>query len=125
MTDAPKTILILEDEKPLREALRDKLTLEGYAVLEAANGQEGLDIAFKEHPDLILMDVVMPVMDGLTVIEKLNQETWGQSVKIILLTNLGDNVLVTKAIGDKDYDYLVKSESKIEKIVELIRKKLA
>lgn len=124
MTDAPKKILIVEDEKPLREALRDALTLEGFSLFEAANGEEGLAIALKERPDLILLDVVMPVMDGLTVIEKLNREVWGQETKIILLTNLSDSELVKTSIEGKKYDYLVKSEWKIKKLVEKIREKI-
>ena len=69
-----KKILIVEDEAPLRNAISDILSFEGFTVFQAKNGQEGLDAALLEHPDLILLDLMMPVMDGLTMLEKLRQD---------------------------------------------------
>ena len=66
-----KLVLVAEDEKILRDALRLKLVSEGFSVLEAKNGEEGLEIALKEKPDLMLVDIVMPVMDGLTMLQKI------------------------------------------------------
>ena len=66
-----KKILIVEDEAPLRNAVTDILTFEGFTVFQAKNGQEGLDLALKEHPDLILLDLMMPIMDGPALIQAL------------------------------------------------------
>lgn len=114
-----KKILIVEDEPSLRNALCDKLTLEGFAAIEAKNGEEGLDVALREHPDLILLDVVMPVMDGMTMLSKLRVDVWGKDVKIIVLTNLSD-ITVTHS----SYDYLVKSDWGIEDVIERVRARL-
>lgn len=119
-----KKILIVEDEKPLREALRDKLTLEGFLPLEAKNGEEGLEAALREHPDLILLDVIMPKMGGLEMLKKLREDAWGKDTKVILLTNLIDNNQVARAVKEGAYDYLVKSDWKMKDVISKIRERL-
>lgn len=120
-----KKILIVEDETSLRNALRDKLGLEGFIVLEAKNGEEGLDVALRDHPDLILLDIIMPKMDGLTMLKKLREDVWGKNTKVILLTNLSDNEKVSEALLQGSYDYLVKSDWKIGDVVAKIRARLS
>lgn len=71
------TILIVEDDVPELNALRDKFTHEGFSILEAKNGEEGLATALREHPDLILLDIIMPVMDGMTMLVNLRKDPWG------------------------------------------------
>src|SRR5260370_34454655 len=88
--ESQKTILIIEDERPLRTALTDKLKRAGFATLEASDGEEGLRIALEKHPDLLLVDVIMPKMDGLTMLKELKEDEWGKQAKIIILSNLGD-----------------------------------
>lgn len=84
-----KTILIVEDEAPLCSALRDKLSREGFSTLEARNGEDGLVIALRDHPDLILLDILMPKMDGGTMLRRMREESeWGMVVPVIVLTNL-------------------------------------
>ena len=119
-----KTILIIEDERSLREALRDKLTREGFSTLEAKNGEEGLDVALREHPELILLDIVMPVMDGMTILKKLREDAWGKNVKIIILTNLSDIEKIADSVKNEVYDYLVKTDWKLEDVVTKIRERL-
>ncbi len=123
-----KKILIVEDERPLSQALVKKLTLEGFATLTAKNGEEGLGVALREHPDLILLDIAMPIMDGLTMMKKLRQENeWGKHVPIILLTNLSaDDDKINQAITDNEPAYyLVKSNWTISDLVEKIRERLS
>ena len=120
-----KKILIVEDETSLRNALSDKLRLEGFIVLEAKNGEEGLDVALRDHPDLILLDIIMPKMDGLTMLKKLREDVWGKNTKVILLTNLSDNEKVSEALLQGSYDYLVKSDWKIGDVVAKIRARLS
>ncbi|MFH1233309.1 MAG: response regulator [Patescibacteria group bacterium] len=119
-----KTILIVEDENSLRMALRDKLTREGFGVLEAKNGKEGLDVALRKHPDLILSDILMPVIDGMTMLTQLRKDEWGKTARVIMLTNLSDNEKVAEAIKQESYDYLVKSDWKIEDVVAKVRQRL-
>ena len=120
-----KKILIVEDEAPLRNAVTDILTFEGFEVLKATNGQEGLDLALKEHPDLILLDLMMPVMDGLTMLEKLREdEEYGKGAAVILLTNINDPEKVAMATEAGSYDFLVKSDWNIEDVVKKIKGRL-
>lgn len=120
-----KKILVVEDETPLRSAVADILNFEGFTVFQAHNGQEGLDIALKEHPDLTLLDLVMPVMDGLTMLEKLREdESWGKTAAVILLTNINDPDKVAEATDAGSYDFLVKSDWNIEDVVRKIKTRL-
>jgi DNA-binding response OmpR family regulator len=119
-----KKILVVEDEISLRSALSNKLAHEGFAVLEAKNGKEGLEMALSAHPDLILLDIVMPVMDGMTMLQKLREDAWGAEAKIFMLTNLSDTSKVADAIMQGSYDYLVKTNWTLEDIVVRIGKKL-
>lgn len=127
MTDTnllPKKILVIEDEAPLSDVLIDKLTSERFSVSGAKNGEEGLELALKEHPDLILLDIIMPVMDGMTMLYELRKDPWGNSVPVILLTNLSDAERVAEALRLKVYDFLVKSDWKLEDLVTKVKEKL-
>ena len=118
-------ILIVEDEAPLRNAMTDILTFEGFTVLQAKNGLEGLELALREHPSMILLDLVMPVMDGLTMLEKLRQdEAFGKGAAVILLTNINDPDKVAQATEAGSYDFLVKSDWHIEDVVKRIKERL-
>ena len=120
-------ILIVEDEVSMLNALRDKFTREDFAVFEAKNGERGLEIALREHPDLILLDIAMPVMDGMTMMKKLRQENdWGKKVPIILLTNLNeDDKINIRITEDEPAYYLVKSDWKIDDVVKKVRERLS
>lgn len=124
MSNTKKVILIVEDEASLRNVLREKLIREGFAILEAKNGEEGMKVALREHPDLILLDIIMPIIDGMAMLKKLRENDWGKSVKVILLTNLTNNEIVANAIEQGSYEYLVKSDWKIEDVAVKIRERL-
>ncbi len=120
-----KKVLIVEDEAPLRNAVSDILSFEGFTVFQGKNGQEGLDLAIKEHPDLILLDLMMPIMDGLTMLEKLRQDQeYGKNAAVILLTNINDPEKVAQATEAGSYDFLVKSDWNIEDVVKKIKLRL-
>jgi DNA-binding response OmpR family regulator len=119
-----KKILIVEDDKPLLEALKKKLTLNKFNVIEAINGEDGLNKALAEHPDLILLDIIMPRMDGLTMLKKLREDKWGEGVPVIMLTNLSDSIEVAEATASGVHDYLVKSDWKMEDVVGKVKEKL-
>lgn len=126
-----KKILVIEeveDDTSLRNVLHDKFKLEGFGVLQAKNGEDGLATALREHPDIILLDIVMPVMDGLTMMKKLRETNeWGKHVPIILLTNLSaDTDKINQAITDNEPAYyLVKSNYTVSDLVEKIRERLS
>ena len=117
-----KKILVVEDEAPLSKALKDKFTKEGFDVLTAENGQIGLDISLKEFPDMILLDIAMPVMDGLQMLKLLKGDEKGKDLKVIILTNYGDmdKFMEAKDLGANDY--LVKADWGMADIVEKVKK---
>ena len=117
-------ILIVEDEIPLLNILSNKLAGEGFVVLEAKNGTTGLEMALAEHPDLILLDIILPGMDGITVLKQLHADRWGKKAKVVMLTNLGDNQSVASALALGSRDFLVKSDWKIEDVVKVVHDKL-
>ena len=74
-----RTILVAEDEEPLRKALNQKLKAAGFDVIEAADGEEAYDLAINHHPDLILLDQLMPKLTGLAVLERIRQDQVGDT----------------------------------------------
>ena len=117
-------ILIIEDEASMTKALKDKLSHEGYEVISSKDGEDGLNKALEEHPDLILLDIIMPKMDGLTVLKKLREDEWGKNAEVIILTNLSDNEEISRAISDGKGEYLIKTDWKMEDIVNKVKSKL-
>ncbi len=118
-----KKILIVEDEESLAGALTLKLD-DNFEVLAAKNGEDGLAVALKAHPDLILLDIVMPKMDGIEMLKKLRADEWGKKVEVIVLTNLSDNEKVAEVLDNEAFEYLVKTDTKLEDVVTKIKTKL-
>lgn len=114
-------ILIIEDEKALADSLGEKLTQEGFDVLRAEDGITGLDMAFQNEPDLILLDIVMPKMNGLEMLSRLRKDEQGKRIPVILLTNYEntDKMEEVKKYGVEDY--LIKSGTKLQDIVDKVR----
>lgn len=118
------TILIVEDDRALRSIVSERLQKDGYEVLESENGEVGVTMAKQFHPDLILLDIVMPKMSGIEVLTDLRKDDWGHSARVIMLTNMSteEQKKQVSALGVKDY--LVKSNWDIEGIVERISENL-
>ncbi|MDP1689500.1 MAG: response regulator [bacterium] len=115
-------ILIVEDETPLRTALVDTLLNEGYEVLEAKDGQEGLATALNDKPDIILLDLLMPKMSGLEVMEKLRADGWGKKVPIIVLTNrVPDDKIMADVTKYEPAFYLVKATLNLDDVVAKVK----
>jgi len=113
---------IVEDDRPLLSVLTERFTNEGYKVISAITGDEGLDLALKNKPDLILLDIVMPKMDGLIMLEKLRKDPWGKTANVILLTNLSADEKITKAVTELEPSYyLIKTDWKMDDIVERVK----
>jgi len=114
-------ILFIEDDETLQRMYRTFLQNRGYVVTSAYDGAEGLQKARKEHPDIILLDIRMPKMDGMTMLSKLRQDVWGKNAKVIILTNFDQNdEILRSVVADQPSYYLIKSNIKPETIIEYI-----
>ena len=117
-----KRILVIEDEATLQKALNDVLTQEGFEVFSATDGLTGLEIATKEEPDLILLDIILPKMDGFEVLSKLKKEN--ENVPVIILTNLSDINDVQKALDLGATTYLIKADFHLDEVIQKIKETL-
>jgi len=116
-----KKILIVEDDNFVAEVYSTKLLEMGHEVQVAQNGREGLDLIKKSRPDLILLDIIMPVMGGLEMLEELRkEESEIPKIPIILLTNVGEKESVQQARNLGADDYLIKSHFTPAEVIEKI-----
>ncbi|MCL5733597.1 MAG: response regulator [Patescibacteria group bacterium] len=106
--------------------LIDKFTREGFSALGAKDGEEGLASAISYQPDLILLDIVLPKMDGMTMMRKLREQSeWGKKVPIILLTNLNaDDQIMMGVAKDEPAFYLIKTEWTLDDVVKKVKQSL-
>ena len=121
-----RKILIVDDETSWVEILSVGLASYGFKAIHARNGEEGFKLALGERPDLILLDVVMPKMDGMTVMRKLRQDEWGRDVPIILFTNLKPNEEIMRRVAiDRPAFYLVKTDCEPVDVIGKIKEVLS
>ncbi len=119
-----KKILVVEDDDLTLKMLADSLREEGFFVFEAIDGKEALDIALKECPDLILLDVVIPEIDGMTVFKRLRESGCCKAITIILLTNLGETEAITEALENGMCDFMIKTDWSVGDVVNRVKKHL-
>lgn len=121
-----KKILIVEDEEAIQRAISETFANQAFATLTANDGEEGLSISLKEHPDLILLDILMPKMDGMIMLQKLRLDEWGKTVPVIILTNVSpnSNSVINSVLQNEPAYYLVKSDVKLEGIVDKVKEVL-
>jgi len=117
-------IQVTDDEPNIVQTLKDRLEMNDFDVVVAHNGSDGLKIAEQERPDVILLDVIMPVMNGLEMLEMLRKQPWGQEPSVIMLTARSQTQDIARANSCGIDDYIIKpfdlSEllEKIESILE-------
>ncbi|MBF8250012.1 MAG: hypothetical protein HW400_613 [Candidatus Levybacteria bacterium] len=98
------------------------LTNHGYTVHTAMDGEEGLKKSLDEHPDLVLLDIRMPKMDGMTMLKLLRQDVWGKDAKVIILTNLDPiDTILQGVVRDHPTYYLIKASTQFEDVLAKIR----
>jgi len=103
-----KKILLVDDDNALRQLYAVELGTKGYTVLEAPDGEQGLVTAKKEKPDLILLDIMMPKLDGVATLTQLKQDAEIDKIPVVMLTNFGQENLVQQAFSSGATDYLLK-----------------
>jgi len=125
MSDAKKTkVLIVDDDAFLAGIYATKLDLEGFEVASARDGEEGYKAAVKEKPDLILLDVLMPKLDGFEVLKRLKADPETKAIPVIMLTNLGQKEDIEKGMQEGAVDYLIKAHFVPAEAVDKIKKVL-
>ncbi|MFA5069885.1 MAG: response regulator [Patescibacteria group bacterium] len=117
-------VLIIEDEKMLSEMYRTKFEMEGFEVAQSFDGKQGLDKARQISPDIILLDIILPKLDGFLVLKELKQDALMKKIPVLLLTNLGqdDDIKKGKALGADGY--FIKADHSPAEIVEKVRGEL-
>ena len=124
MAKVQKTVLIVQDDVALLRALKERCEMEDFGMLTAQDGEEGLKIALEHHPDIILVDIVMPKMDGLQMIEELRKDAWGKEANVIILTNSTENRYVANAVKHGVHDYIILTQWDPNDVIERVRLRL-
>lgn len=116
-----KKILFIEDESALQKTIEEALKQENFKVVKALDGEIGLGLAKKELPDLILLDLILPKMDGFEVLKKLKEDAATKGIPVIILTNLEGTQDIEKALSLGATTYLVKANYDLEEVVRKIK----
>lgn len=123
-TEAPKKICIMEDDNDIRDIYSTKLRSEGYEILEAINGEEGMRIVKEKKPDLILLDLLMPIKNGYEVLKEIEQDNEIASIPVIILTNLDDEDSADKVGKYETRFYVIKSLTTPQKLFRIVKEVL-
>lgn len=125
MSEGKKRVLIVEDDQALIDLYDKKFTHSGYYVIRAENGQEGLDKALTENPDIILLDIMLPIMNGFEVLKNLKKKGLLDKVPVVILSNYGETSNVTEGLVEGAVEYLIKVEHTPEEVVNIVEDALA
>ncbi len=117
-------IAIIEDDQAISHMYRMKFEAEGYSVETAANGKIGLELAEYQKPDVILLDLMMPEMNGDEMLQKLRETSWGKDIHVIILTNMGEQEApdILKTLGVEKF--IVKAEMTPRQVAEMVKAEL-
>ncbi len=118
-------ILLVEDDEFLADIYKRKFEMEHFKVSRAENGEDGLQQVRKKKPDIVLLDVLLPIMDGFTVLEQLKKDKKTKDIPVVMLTNLGQREDVEKGFALGATDYLIKAHFKPSETVAKVREILA
>lgn len=125
MSKKTQKILIVEDEKPIAKAYGGYLSSQGYSVEVAFDGEEGFKKAGEFNPDLILLDIMLPKLDGISVLKKLKEDSATAEIPVIMLTNINLQDKVAEALAAGSVHYLIKADYPLEdlgkKVKELLK----
>ena len=117
-----KKILIIEDDKFVRELIAQKLTEEGYEALMTVDGEEGMVQIKEKKPDLVLLDLILPGIDGFEVLSKAKTDPELTKIPVIILSNLGQKEDIERGLKLGARDYLVKANFTLSEIIKKIKK---
>lgn len=122
-TPSQKKILVVDDQPDFCEAISTALDHEGFGVVTAIDGEEGLVAAFRERPDLIFLDIMMPGIDGIEVLKRLRKDEWGKEVPVVVMTFSDDLEKIADVVGSGGTAYVLKNDLNLFEIVEIAKKR--
>lgn len=122
--DREVKILVVEDDPFLLKILDVKLNQEGFNVIKATDGEKGISLAFREMPDLILLDLILPKKDGFRVLEELKENSKTRDIPVLILSNLGQESDIERGTKLGAVDYLIKTRFSINAVIEKIKRYL-
>ena len=125
MSDQPRRILLVEDDRFLRRAAETTLKQQGYSVMTAADGEEALRVARSEAFDLILLDLIMPKLNGFQVLTALKKDAPTANIPVIILSNLGQDRDVQQAMEAGATAYFIKADLSLQALVQRVEEALA
>jgi DNA-binding response OmpR family regulator len=117
-------LLVVEDDVPIMDIIMKGLEKEGFNLINANDGDLGLELAINSHPDIILLDILMPKMNGLAMLRELRADPWGKDAKVIIITNLSNPESEKEARDLMANDYIIKSDLSLKQLVDHIHKLL-
>ncbi len=117
----PGRILIVEDDQAISQMYRIKFEAEGYTIDTAENGIIGLEKTKNMQPDVVLLDLMMPEMNGDEMLEKMRKTDWGKDVQVIILTNMGEAEVAEKVIKMNIAGFIVKAQATPAEVVEKVK----
>jgi DNA-binding response OmpR family regulator len=115
-----RKILIIDDEQAILNLLSATLTKQNQDIFVCDNGTDGLRLAINEKPDLILLDLIMPVLDGISMLKELRKDNWGKNALVIVLTNLFDKEKIAEAMEFGVEQYFIKKDWKMSDLTKQI-----
>jgi DNA-binding response OmpR family regulator len=118
-------VAIIEDDQTISQMYRFKFEAEGYKVETAENGKLGLELTAAMKPDIILLDLMMPEMTGDQMLQKLRATSWGKSIKVIILTNMGEQEIPASVRSLGVEAVILKADMTPRQVAELVKKHLA
>jgi DNA-binding response OmpR family regulator len=118
-------VLIVEDDPFLADIYITKFTQEGFNVRMAGDGETGLQKLEEEKPEIILLDIILPRMDGFAVLKKIKEDPKFKDIPVLLLTNLGQKEEIERGLKLGASQYLIKAHHSPKEVIELVKKTLA
>lgn len=120
MTEGKKKALFVDDDENLRTVAADKLAATDVEVATAADGAAGLAKALEWHPDIVFLDIMMPVMDGWQVLDKLRADAWGKTARVVMLTSLDGETEIARALEHGIHEYVAKNKLDLDDLVKMV-----
>lgn len=119
--DGKKKILLVDDDQFLVDLLAEKVQKAGYEAIKASNGNQAIELVAQNKPHLILLDLMMPGMDGLSVLRNIKSNEEHKNIPVIILTNLSDPTVVSEIKNNGGSGFLLKDEQTLDTIVQAIQ----